>query len=131
MENTKTNWSYNSLRRYILDIHLLILAAVAVAYLFEPVEGYLAVKQIIGLWLASVGGWIILRAIGFSVDKHKKKEEEERCAAQVELDIDTEKTLLKYAYESDLTISEIVETALREYVKKHKELQEKSDASIS
>ncbi|MDF1879046.1 hypothetical protein JHD46_05255 [Sulfurimonas sp. SAG-AH-194-C20] len=130
-ENTKIDWSYESMPRYIADLHIWLFVTITVAYLFEPIEGYLVVKQIITLWLLTICMSLILRIATFMKrkDEEKKKQEvEERCAAQVELSSEMERNLMKYAYEKDLLLSEVVEEALQAYVKTHQHLLEKNDA---
>jgi len=61
-------------------------------------------------------------------EEKKKREVEERCAAQVELSSETERNLMKYAHEKDLLLSEVVEEALQAYVKTHQHPLEKNDA---
>jgi len=130
MEEEKMDWSYKSLARYIIDLHVWLFVTLAIAYLFEPIEGYLVIKQIIGLWLVTLCMWLALRMITFMKTKNaeKQKEElEERFTVQVQLDREKEKVLIKYASDNELTISEVVELALSEYVKKHQHFLDKSD----
>ena len=130
MEEEKMDWSYKSLARYIIDLHVWLFVTLAIAYLFEPIEGYLVIKQVTGLWLVTLCMWLALRMITFMKTKNaeKQKEElEERFTVQVQLDREKEKVLIKYASDNELTISEVVELALSEYVKKHQHFLDKSD----
>ena len=135
MSNTKKiDWSYESLPRYIVDLHIWVVLTVVIAYLFEPVEDYIVIKQIVGLWLVSLLIWLLLRVIGFNIAKDKEKEKQDevkKCAAQVELSRETQRTLMKYACANDLVLSEVVEEALQAYVKKYEHLLEKRDANSS
>jgi len=129
-ENKKMDWSYNSMSRYIVDLHIWLLVTIVVAYLFEPIEDYLMIKQIITLWLLSILMWLMLRLTIFLKRKNTQKEEE-RCAAQVELTKETERILLKYAYKNDLLLSEVVDEALHAYVEKNEDLLENRDVESS
>jgi len=130
MEEEKMDWSYKSLARYIIDLHVWLFVTLAIAYLFEPIEGYLVIKQVTGLWLVTLCMWLALRMITFMKKKNTEKEKqelEERCTVQVQLNREKEKVLIKYASDNDLSVSEVVELAVSEYVKKHQHFLEKSD----
>ena len=130
MEKAKMDWSYKSLARYIIDLHIWLFVTLVVAYLFEPVEGYLVIKQVIGLWLVTLCMWLVLRMVTFMKKKNTEKDREEleeRCTVQVQLNREKEKVLIKYASDNDLSVSEVVELAVSEYVKKHQHFLEKSD----
>ena len=136
------DWSYKSLLRYIVDIHIFLLLAMIVGDYLEGLVGHEVVKQIILIWFAVFGLYLLGRAIDFiyqeSIDikedtstKLKESEKKDLTSIEIELDSDTQRALVKYIYENDLSISELMHLALEEYVKKHKKHKKVKDESSS
>ena len=125
----KRDWSYKSFARYIVDLHLLLVAVLFIEYYFESLEDHLTIQLVIRVWYIILGTWLLSRTVNFTINKNVKTDkEEERCSAQVELSEKNEKVLVQYACENDMTLSAVVESALREYLQSHQELLEKHHA---
>ena len=136
------DWSYKSLLRYIVDIHIFLLLALMVGDYLEGLEGHEVVKQIILIWFVVVGLYLLSRAIDFiyqesigtEEDKStelKESEKKDLTTIEIELDSDKERALVRYIYENNLSISELMHLALEEYVEKCKRVTDKSSSDAT
>ncbi len=113
--------SYNSIVRYIIDLHIFFAATLLFAYWLEQDSNrHPYIESVLLAYFVYMGFWLFFRLISFYLDTAvtkractKTKEEDE---SNVLLDQETEIKLMKYACEEGLTLSEIVQKAISEYV---------------
>jgi len=83
------DWSYNSLKRYVLDLHIYLVVVLICSYFIEKyaVE-YHSIQIIIIIWLMLIGTALFMRLLSFSAEKAIEKDK--TCTISIEIDITEE-----------------------------------------
>jgi len=86
------DWSYNSLRRYVLDIHIFLVVILIFSYIIEPYniqENY--TLMIIIIWLLSIAVILIMRLLNFTTSEALKSDKSTTITIKIEINKENEK----------------------------------------